>query len=637
MSPPRLIPSSGLVPDGPAFRAIAAEPWFALDPGRPVAGRWIEIRYRAGLRQDPVRPLLRVERPEGALFAILPGPVCGAARWVGRIPPDATALALSPVAAPGPFAFAVDGVRPIGRLALVVGALRRKPGLALATCWQRIRGRRVRARHRMAAIWASTPFGAYPAWARARSAAPRLPEEEPPPCRCGFLVEAEGAGEAALAATLRSIAAQTRPGLAWTLRGAADRDRALADAAARCDHVAVLQAGETLAPEALELCAAALARSPDLAVLTADEDVGGQMPVLKPGWSPRLQEATGYLDGFALVRTDGLRAGLGTGPLRPALIAAGLAGAGGRVGAVRRILLHRPAQAASPPVRRPAAPRSRPAPSEAPSVTAVVPNKDRLALLRTCVEGFRRGTAYPNRDLVVVDNGSADPATHAFYRDIAQDPAVTILERPGPFNFSFLTNEGVAAARGEAVLMLNNDIEVIAPDWLDRMVGELAPPDVAAVGAKLLYPGGRVQHAGVAIGLGGEAGHVYRGRRDRAGSWAGRLEAPHEVSAATGACLLVRRDRYEAVGGCDATLFPVSFNDIDLCLKLRREGWRVILAADAVLYHHESASRGPEVGAKQARAAREAAAFRERWRDVMRDDPYFHPGLSLMFFDVELG
>ena len=271
------------------------------------------------------------------------------------------------------------------------------------------------------------------------------------------------------------------------------------------------------------------------------------------------------------------------------------------------------------------------------TVSVVIPNRDSPALIRTCVDGLLNGTAYPSPDLVIVDNGSVDPDTLAFYRSLRDNPAVQVLDRPGPFNFSALTNAGVAASSGRFVLLLNNDIEVLDPDWLSSLVEEANVADVGAVGARLLYPDGRIQHAGVVIGLGGHAGHIYRGRRPDTPGWMRCLEVPHEVSAVTGACLLVSRENYDAVGGLDEAHFPVSFNDIDFCLKLRERGLRNLLVPAATLIHHESVSRGRDVGAKQARADREGRLFEERWRHVMRDDPYFHPAFSLARFDPHLG
>lgn len=657
-----------------SFLAASATPWLRIEvEGGVPAGRWVRLRYRAGLLGDPTRPVLRLERASGeADHALLPGPVCGAASWTGPLPADCTGLLLNPVASLGPFVFALDSVAVMSRPRLVLEALGRKPGLTLTTIGQRLRGRRVRARHLMESILASTPFERYGAWLADREARPPLDEvaggEE---ARIGLLVAAERGQAAALARTLTSlerqlpgrwravvvsardldeastelIAAAGRRGMAIGLAPAGpDRWSALAGAV---DHVAVLRAGDALAPTAIQALAAVLLRHPKADLLSCDEDrvdpAGVRSrPCLRPSWSPRLHEACGYLDGLTLVRAEVL-AGLGaTGSqdLAREVVEAALARPDPAVHHLRRILLHRPldnGRETVPPLAR-ASVRAEAAHERHPQVSAVIPTRDRLNLLRPCIEGLLGGTAYPALDVVIVDNGSSAPETHAFYRSLEGNGRVTILDRPGPFNFSALTNAGVAASRGELTMLLNNDMEVVAPGWLDLLVAEAMPADVGAVGPKLLYPNGRVQHAGVVIGLGGAAGHIYRNRPNEGLGWMGCLQAPHEVSAVTGACLLLRRERYEAVGGLDDVDLPVSFNDIDLCLKLRDKGWRNLLVPDAVLLHHESASRGrDDRGEKQRRAERESRRFSERWLHVMRDDPYFHPGLSLLRLDPHLG
>lgn len=618
---------------GAGFDATGPEPWLAIEPGQDPAGRWVRLRYRLDLESDPVRPLLRMEMADGATrHAILPGPVMGAGIWVGRIPEGARRLAICPVRDPGPFAFALDELSVLPRWRVALGALRRRPLVALDAIRLRLLGKRVRARHFLTMVWGSTAFAHYAAWSAARSAPPLRPPARPGPVP-SFGIVVQGPGEeAAFARTLRSLKAQGARHRVWRVEGD-DGGAALAEASA-CDWVWVIRAGDTLAPHALACLAAAAARDPGLAVIVFDEDRpdgrGGRTPMFRPGWSPRLQEGSRDIEGASVVRGE-FAARMTNSPGPSGEFAAGI-----RVGHVRRVLLHR----AALPVPRPAVPR--PARTETPQVSVVVPNRDSPALLRTCLAGLLTGTEYPRLDVVVVDNGSTDPETLALYASLASDPRVAVLRRPGPFNFSGLTNAGVAASDGELLLLLNNDIEMIAPGWLSAMVDEAVRPGVGAVGAQLLYPDGRIQHAGVVVGLGGEAGHPYRGRPAGTPDRMGRPgvphgPAPHEVSAVTGACLLVPRAAYEAVGGLDEARFPVSFNDIDLCLKLRRHGLRNIQVPAALLYHHESASRGRDVGAKQARAEREARAFAQAWLPVMRDDPYYHPALSLLRFDISLG
>ncbi len=613
---------------GAGFDATGPEPWLAVEPGRDPAGRWVRLRYRLDLDSDPVRPLLRMEMRDGAArYAILPGPVTGAGLWVGRLPDGVRRLAISPVTDPGPFAFSLDEMTVLPRWRVALGALRRRPLVALDAIRLRLLGKRVRARHFLTMVWGSTPFVDYAAWAASRSAPP-LPSPARPGATPSFGIVVEGsADEAAFGRTLRSLDGQSVRPRVW-------RDGDLAEAlaaAASCDWVGTVRAGDTLEPHALACLAAAVARDPDLGIITCDEDRpdgrGGRVPVFRPDWSPRLNEGSRDADGAGFVRGDLVRQGTTSRDLVHDVVSAGEVA----VGHVRRILLHR----VTPPDPLPAAPRR--ARTKTPQVSVIVPNRDSPALVRTCVAGLLTGTDYPRLDVVIVDNGTTDPETLALYASLGGDPRVRVLERPGPFNFSGLTNAGVAASGGELLLLLNNDIEMIAPGWLSAMVDEAVRPGVGAVGTRLLYPDGRIQHAGVVVGLGGEAGHPYRGRPAGTPDRMGRPAVPHEVSAVTGACLLVSRAAYDAVGGLDEARFPVSFNDIDLCLKLRRHGLRNIQVPHAVLYHHESASRGRDVGAKQARADREARAFAQAWLPVMRDDPYYHPALSLLRFDISLG
>jgi GT2 family glycosyltransferase len=207
--------------------------------------------------------------------------------------------------------------------------------------------------------------------------------------------------------------------------------------------------------------------------------------------------------------------------------------------------------------------------------------------------------------------------------------------RPGRFNFSWLCNEGAAAARGDALVFLNNDIEVTEPGWLRALLAWVDRPGVGAVGARLSYPGrSGVQHDGVVLGIGGFAGHVYA-RRPREG-WDGNDDAPRRVSAVTGACLAVMRAKFEAVGGFDAVDLPVDLSDVDLCLKLDQAGWGSLLVPTSRLIHRESATRGDAVKPFK-QYGRERRVFRERWGERLRDDPFYHPALSLWSRGLRLG
>ncbi len=264
-----------------------------------------------------------------------------------------------------------------------------------------------------------------------------------------------------------------------------------------------------------------------------------------------------------------------------------------------------------------------------PLVSIVIPTRDRLELVQQCVESLAR-TTYPAFEILIVDNDSAEPATLDWFAAFNNGHDHRVIPAPGPFNYSKINNIGVSAGRGELVLLLNNDTEVIEPDWLTTMVRWIQQPNVGAVGAKLLYPNDTIQHAGVVLGLGGLAGHGHLHEPADSSGYFNRLMLTHEVGAATAACLLTRRSTWDELGGLDEEL-AVAFNDIDYCMRVRHHaGQRILWTPDALLYHHESVSRGAEDDpTKVARFNREVDLALDRWADVLDLDPAYSPNLTL--------
>jgi GT2 family glycosyltransferase len=270
-----------------------------------------------------------------------------------------------------------------------------------------------------------------------------------------------------------------------------------------------------------------------------------------------------------------------------------------------------------------------------PDVTIVVPTRDRADLLRECVRGLRETTDYPGFDTVIVDNGSTDPDAVRLLAQVAAMKNTTVLHRPGPFNYSALCNDGAAKSKSRVLVFLNNDIAMIEPGWLKAIVRWAIKPNIGVVGAKLLFPRGVIQHAGVVLGMGGFAGHGYlRSPKDHRG-YLGELTVPREVSAVTGACIAIERSKFEAVGGFDAENLPVDLNDIDFCLRVGEQGWTNIWTPQATLIHHQSGTRGIDSD-PFVLYQKERSYFVRRWAEAIRDDPYFHPALSLYAHDVEL-
>jgi GT2 family glycosyltransferase len=232
-------------------------------------------------------------------------------------------------------------------------------------------------------------------------------------------------------------------------------------------------------------------------------------------------------------------------------------------------------------------------------------------------------------EVIVVDNGSTEAALHELLRQWSSDPRLRVLPSPGPFNYAFLNNQAAASARGEILVLLNNDTEVLHPDWLREMASLAIRADIGAVGAKLFFPSGRIQHAGVILGPRGVAGHDYLFAKAAEEGQQDDLWLLRQVSAVTGACLAVRREAYMAVGGLDERRFRVAYNDVDFCLKLAAAGLRNIFTPHARLLHHESASRGSEFSAERyALWEAERDAMRAKWGTVLDKDPFFPTLLS---------
>lgn len=271
-----------------------------------------------------------------------------------------------------------------------------------------------------------------------------------------------------------------------------------------------------------------------------------------------------------------------------------------------------------------------PLPPARPGVSVIVATKDGGDLLRRCVDGVLGATDWPDLELIVLDNGSERVETCAYLQTLAGDDRVTVLERPGPFNFSALMNEGAARARGTVLAFLNDDVEPQHRDWLEEMVRHALRPDVGPVGAKLFYPNRTVQHAGIVVIPEFVARHIHVSLAVREHGYMARAQRVQTLSAVTGACLVIRRDVFDAVGGFDAEHLAVDYSDIDLCLKAGAVGYRTVWTPFARLIHHESATRGAYLSAeKRQRWEAETAVMRARWAAWIARDPYYNPNLSV--------
>lgn len=631
----------------------------ASEDGVRLRGRWLRLLYSQSLSGQPFRPLVRFHRAGDGEEYALPAAVLGRGAWTWRAPADLERMEI--LAPEGRDAeLRIDDLCPIAPFRIVLGVMRHRPDLLLNFLpWVGTdRGRNVAANDAFH-LAAPEEFG---------RVAPRLSRSVEPqgldaplagaaaggPRLCFTIRLEERAQLSDLRRTITAFAAQTddgfrvdvaaTPELAGAIDdgGLAERLRistgtAAGDDAGQAGFVAPLLAGDEPSPEAVLLLRAHLGAHPELDVLYADNALRtptGLAVQLKPDWSPLFQHGTDYVGRPCLVRASLVEPGV---PWRDLLLRVAETRGDDAIGHLKRILFTlAPAIAQGPQPERLTASSANLASSPAPHATLVVPTRDRADLLRRLTDSLAAHTPAGSYDLVLVDNGSTEATAIALLGELAMRPGTQVLRRPGPFNFSSLVNAGAEVAAGPILVLVNNDCEVVAPDWLERLALLAATPGIGAVGALLLYGDDSLQHAGVAIGLGGEAGHRDRKRpRDHAGHL-GRLRVPHEVAAVTGACLAVHLDRFREAGGFDEAL-PVAFNDIDFCLRLLERGHRNLLDPGAVLRHAESASRGRDEGARRARFLAEAALFRERWRELILDDPYLHPMLAMIRFQDRLG
>jgi glycosyltransferase involved in cell wall biosynthesis len=273
-------------------------------------------------------------------------------------------------------------------------------------------------------------------------------------------------------------------------------------------------------------------------------------------------------------------------------------------------------------------------PSNPPLVSIIIPTRDQVDFLGRCVDSILKKTIYPNYEIIIVDNNSEQQDTFTYFASVVRNQKVKVVRDERPFNFSALNNRAVDYCNGSVFAFVNNDIEVITPEWLGELVSYALRPEVGAVGARLLYPNGILQHGGVILGIGGIAGHNHKGRPRHDVGYFNRAILPQNLSAVTAACLVMRKEVFDEVGGFDEEHLAVAFNDVDLCLRIREHGYLNVYNPYAECYHHESVSRGYETTREKFnRFEGEIATMKKRWGTQLAADPYYNPNLTLLAED----
>lgn len=436
--------------------------------------------------------------------------------------------------------------------------------------------------------------------------------------------------------------------------------------------VAILRPGDQLAKHALYT----LAGYAEAELLYSDEDeldADGMRhsPLFKPQWNPDLLLSQPYVGSAIWVRGDklaqlmpsgGLPCDGAVGSWKATLALNVLSQKIEKIEHVGRILFHGASSLALQPsedyasiVRQNFAERRClaqvtpgrvansarvmwPVPSPQPLVSLLVPTRDGVEILKPCVDAILERTDYRHFELLILDNQSSCAKTLAYMDEVEQrDARVKVLRWNHEFNYSAINNFGAKHSNGDIIGLINNDVEPIDGEWLTEMVSQASRPEVGCVGAKLYYPNGTVQHGGVILGLGGVAGHAHRFFQQDEEGYAGRLQLVQNLTAVTAACLLLRREVFEKVGGLNEVDLTVAYNDVDLCLKVHELGLRNLWTPYAELYHHESISRGADdTPKKRARALKEARYMRKQWGPLLDSDPAYNSNLTLAHEDFSL-
>ncbi|QVL47856.1 MAG: glycosyltransferase family 2 protein [Thiocapsa sp.] len=442
------------------------------------------------------------------------------------------------------------------------------------------------------------------------------------------------------------------------------------------DFVAFLDHDDELPAHALLELAEAIRSHPSAALLYSDEDkideVGQRFePYFKPDWNPDLERSQHYICHLTAVRADlvravgGLRSGFEGSQDHDLVLRCTERLQPHQIVHIPKILYHWRAIAGSTALHADAKGYAQLAgakavsehlarigataavsllphghyrvrwslPRSVPRVSLIIPTRDNRALLEACVSSILSRTTYPSYEILIIDNQSRCAETLAYLDTLAHHERIRVLKFDKPFNYSAINNWAVSQSHSEIIGLVNDDIEVITADWLEEMATQACRPEIGAVGAMLYYPDGRIQHAGVILGLLGVANHAFAGMPKGYVGHGGRTHVVQNLSAVTGACLVVRRAVFEQVGGLDERL-AVAYNDIDFCLRVREAGYLNLWTPFAELYHHESASRGTDNSSEKLMRFRgEVAIMEARWGPMLQRDPAYNPNLTLTDLD----
>lgn len=624
---------------GPTWHATGPSPWFEIDTDENLSGRWVRLTWESSLVERPERPLIRFEGEAGAIDHVLPAAMFGRQAWIGYVPPKTRRVFFSPRISAGAFGFALTGFERLSLVGMLGLAFQRNIGRALLAVLTTIIQMRTAQKINLSVAVRGRPVSRYGEWRQAcqrpldLSGIDAIADLGGPHFRILVTGNDDASGGGALADALKRQSygnysirflgnTSGLPGhdVAGIITANPDLVAGLSDK----DFILVVHPEIEVEPYALLAVAHAAAKAPLAPAFFGDDDEvapGGEHsnPRFHAGFDPLLARA-GYYENVPFFHRLGSLLGTSADmPPQP----------------LSRVLFSkrtRPRAAPSPQAAKTLMATGNDDATE-PQISIIIPTRNRFRLLSRCVESVLASN-WSNLDIIIVDNGTTERAALDYMTELQRQGRARVIRDDRPFNFSRLSNAGAWLASGSLLVFLNNDIVANDPSWLKAMHAHAIGPGTGAVGIKLLFESGSIQHVGAYAGLTGLVGHVDVGLKADDPGLFRRNTFDHRVGAVTGACLMIRRTLFWEMGGFDEIGFPIEYNDIDLCYRLREKGYENVLVADRSVVHLESRSRG-KTPVKAYSIERKA--FVERWAVMIRNDPYFHPGLSLATHVPQLG
>jgi O-antigen biosynthesis protein len=643
------------------FVATGPDPWLRVVGALPRRGTWFRITYSSSYLDHLVRPLIRFEGTDE--WEVMRAPYFGRAEWVGFYPKNATGLLVSPTNQAGPFRFRIDALERVFLPTLYLRALQNDSKSTFMSIGARVIGARKEMRQALMFARGGVPLEQYDKWRRRQTRAlERMGIDAPyreENLHVRYVTINLDDKLIQNTALWQSLNAQSYQD--WSLAvitPAADtlsvynpksggkeqifQPSTSITCGLNSDDLVTYAALTSIVPEyTLATMIESAYRHQNINIFYGDSDVihNGRhcFPRLQTDCSPRLKSVHEYIKNAIFCRASAVAVNDGpidaisrlTECMTEPLVTKGMLH-------IRRIvstLVLDQHSDASPNNINEQSYATHILRRHGDTVSIIIPSKDNIHILDKCLSSISEFTSPFPEEIIIVDNGSREE-TWEYYNSLKYE-GLKIISSPGDFNFSKMCNLGASIARSKFVVFMNNDVEAIEAGWIDPMIDIACQNNVGIVGPVLLFPDRTIQHAGVVVGMGGYADHVYQGLPHGDRGYLDRLQTSHEVAAVTGAVMVTKRDRFIAIGGFDAKNFPVELNDIDLCLRFNAEGLHTVLCTRAQLIHHQSKTRGFQFK-PFTRYAQERNAFKKLHSKVIRDDPYYNPALSLFSLEISL-